>query len=609
MKADGLRNNKLKRHKYLAVLDLLLSKKEKIYVFSFSVLQVAANFLDLFSISLIGVAAKLQFDKEFEITSSTIVPLAFLAGVDREVQIFGLICVSVIFLVAKTFFSILLTKVIINYFSKIHLHISDDLFEKILKLPFLEAITLKLHSVNQIFSRGIEVLTIQVMAAIVIFISDFSFLVLMSIFLFSIDYKIALALFVSFGITGGYAYLSTRFVVSKSGHGIAHYVSESEEQIDNSLKLFRELRASNRSDYFKQDFILTRQKLANSLKHASFTPYYNKYAIEVGLVICLVIVGLVQLIFADLDSFGYTFIVFSISASRVIPSILRVQQGAIQIRSNLGLSKNTLDLIVSMRNIVTEKPFESNGTLEPEIMLDDVTGDLEFRSVEFTYPKGVFTLQDINLKFSEGSKVAIVGSSGSGKSTFVDLLLGLIEPDKGEILVGGINLQRLDIEQKSFFGYVPQETHIFNGTVRQNLLLRLSKDDISDGDIWDLFHSLDLGDFVNDLPDKLDSELGSGGITLSGGQKQRIGIARALIQKPRILVLDEITSALDTKSSASVLETVEQYSSSSTTIISVTHKVEQLGDPDQIILFENGKCRKVESLGDIPLNYFKKDLS
>lgn len=599
-------NAKTKQHNYLSVLGLMLSKKEKAKVVGFSLLQIAVNFLDLLSISLIGLAAKLQFDNEYEISNAGFVSIESLAKFDREIQIAGLICISVFFLISKTILSVMLTKRIIGYFSQMHLEVSTQLFESMLKLPFLELISIQVYRINQIFSRGIEVLTIQVMAAIVIFISDLSFLFLMSIFLILIDYKIALALLLSFGLTGGFAYLSTRNLMSKSGMGIAHYVGKSEEQIDNSLKLFRELRVSNRNDYFNEDFESNRKKLSNSLKFASFNPYYNKYAIEIGLIICFVAVGLVQLVFADFSSLGYTIIIFSISASRIIPSVLRVQQGAIQIRSNLGLSKNTIELIISIREIIVAKRSELNIKSKTKANPDGNLGELEFRTVGFTYPKGGFKLHDVNLKFCQGSKVAVIGASGSGKSTFVDLLLGLLVPDQGEILIGGMRLQDLEFEEERLFGYVPQEIHIFSGTVRQNLLLRDSAYVVSDDEVWDLLYSLDLGDFVSALPDKMESELGLGGITLSGGQKQRIGIARALIQKPRILVLDEITSSLDTSSSAKVMDAVVRYTSGKTTVISITHKPDHLSKSDQIVLIENGICREVDSLRDIPTTLFQE---
>ena len=210
-------------------------------------------------------------------------------------------------------------------------------------------------------------------------------------------------------------------------------------------------------------------------------------------------------------------------------------------------------------------------------------------------------LKDVSIKFLKNKFNAIVGATGSGKSTIAQLLLKFYSASEGEILIGGRSIQGLDADWlRERMGFVGQEPVLFSGTIRENVLV--GKEDASDEEVWGALRKANLGDFVAQLPEQLAYNIGFGGLKLSGGQKQRIAIARALIKQPEVLILDEATSALDRKSERSIQRTFEAIFLSKNlemTVICIAHKVRTIRKADCIWYIENGEVREQGLFGEL----------
>ena len=194
-------------------------------------------------------------------------------------------------------------------------------------------------------------------------------------------------------------------------------------------------------------------------------------------------------------------------------------------------------------------------------------------------------LDKISLKINPGKKIAFVGSSGAGKSTLLNLLVRLFDVNEGQILLNGKNIKNYRLNDlRNKITYVPQETLLFDGSIKENIKYN-SK--INDSEIKSLIKLCSLEDFVNSLPEKLNSKIGEGGVKISGGQRQRIGIARALAKKNKFLFFDEPTSNLDLKTESLIFNNM--YSLKNITIIVVAHRLDTIKNFDEIYLFENGK--------------------
>ena len=245
-----------------------------------------------------------------------------------------------------------------------------------------------------------------------------------------------------------------------------------------------------------------------------------------------------------------------------------------------------LDALSSISEIMTATEVENTfGKLK----VDKISGDVEFKDVSYHYPGGkTDVIKDFSLKVERGKCVAFVGSSGSGKSTIMNLVIGLLTPTEGEIFIDGKPMKELDlINYRQNISVVPQNSILFSGTIRENITYGL--EGYSEELLNKVVEMANINEFLKDFPDGLDTQVGEHGDKLSGGQKQRITIARALIRDPKILILDEATSALDNISEYHVQKAISASISGRTTFI-VAHRLSTIRNADLIVVIENGKC-------------------
>lgn len=219
--------------------------------------------------------------------------------------------------------------------------------------------------------------------------------------------------------------------------------------------------------------------------------------------------------------------------------------------------------------------------------IKNVRGDIEFRNVHFEYEKDVPVLNGISFTASAGSTTALVGSSGSGKSTILSLILNFIQPTKGEIFIDGKDLQSVRLQDyRRHLGVVLQDNFLFDGTILQNI--RFANPEASLERIKEVCAVANADEFIEKFPDAYDTVVGERGVKLSGGQRQRIAIARALLADPRILILDEATSSLDSESEALIQEGLNRLRSGRTTFV-IAHRLSTIRSSDQILVVEGGE--------------------
>ena len=235
--------------------------------------------------------------------------------------------------------------------------------------------------------------------------------------------------------------------------------------------------------------------------------------------------------------------------------------------------------------------------IEKPIVADEINGRIEYKSVSFKYPlrdikdKGVeeqVVLKGLNLSIEPGQKVAIVGASGAGKSTIIQLLVRAYDPDKGKILIDGNDLRKLSLKNyRRAIGIVPQDIILFDDTLRYNIVFGTSED-VAEKQLKEAVKMARVDEFLKDMENGLDTVIGERGVKLSGGERQRVGIARALIKNPSILIFDEATSSLDVENESLIKESIEKASKGRTTII-IAHRLSTIKGADKIIVLEKGK--------------------
>ena len=212
---------------------------------------------------------------------------------------------------------------------------------------------------------------------------------------------------------------------------------------------------------------------------------------------------------------------------------------------------------------------------------------IEFKKVTFSYSGRKPSLDKVNLFFEKGKMTALIGKSGAGKTTVIDLLLGLYDKDDGELEIDGKKIDKYDLNSfRNRVGYVPQEPQLFNASVKENLLW--SAPDSSEKDMWHACRLANAEAFVRELPDQLDTTLGDRGVRLSGGQRQRLALVRAIIRQPDLLILDEATSALDTESERLIQEAIAKLAGEMTIVV-IAHRLSTIRNADYVYVLHEGK--------------------
>ena len=286
----------------------------------------------------------------------------------------------------------------------------------------------------------------------------------------------------------------------------------------------------------------------------------------------------------DMGAIANTLVAFGVAAIRVLPSVNRINTYITQI----SYTQPSLDFVYQnlqegMKTDAMLKERKANSQRE-KLKLEN---QIELKHITFQYPDGdknIFT--DAHMIVPKGKSVGIIGTSGAGKSTIVDILLGLLHAQEGEITCDGVDIFKNYESWLAQIGYIPQAIYLVDESIRENIAFGIDEKDIDEKRIWEVLEEAQLKEFVEGLPNGLDTTIGDRGVRLSGGQRQRIGIARALYHDPEILVFDEATSALDNDTEAAVMEAVNSFLGKKTMII-IAHRLNTIEKCDSIYRVDN----------------------
>ena len=573
----------------------LLLRREK-YRLSLMVLgQTLLVVLDIFSIGLIGLYISNSLGLASTNESSGLSRIISLDLLTDNGKLYSLLVLAVILFILKTYFSVLLTKSILKFFGKKSSDFSSELIEDY----FLSGLQgLNRHNLQTFIfnvSRGTEILALQVLSPLSMAFCDFILLLTISLGLFLIDPRVALVTIFIFTVV---VVVISKLYGGKSsslGGNARKMTLECNGEIVKLHDSYREFFTKGKVNDSTTRIKHIRFDLSQVLAKVAFLPYVGKYVIEVTMILGGILVGIVTFSFSTLSQAVSTLAIFLVSASRLAPAILRIQQNYLSIRTYQGMSLNVVDLIAKARTERAEKlsqvePESSGAFFVPKIELD---------KIEFQYANNAnFVLTVDSLFIAPGQIVAFVGPSGSGKSTLVDIILGLLTPTSGLVRVSGEPPASALKNWPGMVAYVPQNVSIFDGTIRENLMLGHDSTDFDEKHLKKVIEMAALKDYLENSGIGPATNLGSGGQLLSGGQTQRIGIARALLTDPKLLVLDEATSSLDVVTEALINKMIKE-SKGNRTIIVIAHRLSTVVEADLIVYIEDGKIGATGSFEEV----------
>ena len=276
----------------------------------------------------------------------------------------------------------------------------------------------------------------------------------------------------------------------------------------------------------------------------------------------------------------------AMAAIRLLPSVNRMSSAI----GTIAFNEPSLDKTLENLNILnsTSGEWTSEKAMDKESVVPNLTNSIKFTGVSYRYPDSDnYVIENVSFEVKKGEAVGIVGPSGAGKTTTIDLMLSLLKPESGKILVDGVDVSMDPAKWISQIGYIPQMIFMLDDTIRANVAFGEPPSSVADEDVWRALEEAALADYIRTLPKGLDTEIGERGVRLSGGQRQRIGIARALYRNPGVLVFDEATSALDNDTENAIMESINRLQGNKTMII-IAHRLTTIEKCDHIYRVENG---------------------
>jgi ABC-type multidrug transport system fused ATPase/permease subunit len=554
-----------------------------------SLIQISLGLFDLIGIAIFGVMGSLAVSGIQSQSPNSrvgqILDFLHLSDLPFQNQAAILAILATSFLVARTLLTVVIAKRTLLFLCRRGAAISAELISRLLSTSLLYIQKRTTQQLLYALTSGVNTITVGVISTLVTLISDLSLLLILSVGLFLVDPAIAISTFSVFG--------AIIFVMYKSLHSTAHELGkkESELQIKSSEKVvevlltYRESVVRNRRTHYANEIGILRFDLANVQARLGFMPYIGKYVIETTLVLGALLIAAVQFAIHDAVTAVATLSIFLVTGTRISPAALRLQQALMQIKGSLGGAEPTLQLIDELMSDTIMDNVEHSVNFEYK----DFDPKLSLQDISFSYPKSdIPALSSINLKIESGSVVALVGPSGGGKTTLIDVLLGIIKPDTGSVQIAGLEPIEAIRKSPGAISYVPQDVAIIDGTIRQNVGMGFPPEFSTDIRVNTAIEIAGLMNFVSSLPNGLDTQVGERGTKISGGQRQRLGIARALFTNPKLLVLDEATSALDGESESQVTDAIMRLKGS-VTVIMIAHRLSSIRNATQVIYIDKGE--------------------
>lgn len=349
----------------------------------------------------------------------------------------------------------------------------------------------------------------------------------------------------------------------------------------------KDVKVLNREEFFVRNYYESGKVGANL--STTYAVLNNVPRLLIETVFIVGILGFLMLFIqggGDMSALVSTVAAFGVAAMRVLPSVNRINTYITQIsytQPSLDFVYQNLQEGMKTDAMLAERKANSQ---KDKLKLEH---QIELNHISFHYPdsdKDIFT--DAHMVVPKGKSVGIIGTSGAGKSTIVDILLGLLHAQQGEIICDGVDIFKNYESWLAQVGYIPQSIYLVDESIRDNIAFGIDGDKIDEKRIWEVLEEAQLKEFVEELPQGLDTTIGDRGVRLSGGQRQRIGIARALYHDPEILVFDEATSALDNETEAAVMDAVNSFHGKKTMVI-IAHRLNTIEKCDVIYKVEDRK--------------------
>lgn len=588
------------RESVSTAISLLSPRDRRLYWLAVA-LQFLLALMDLVGVLLLGgVGALLAATASNTQTAGPVAVLLDRLGwgaVPSTTLAFTLAGAAALLLIVKSALALLIQSRLLRFLGNRAGTTSADLADRFLSLPMLEVRRHPSQVTAYALMDGVSALITGLLGSFMVVVSEAALLTVLGVALLLIDPVTTVVAVLYFG---GVAFLVHRrlgAMAQRAGTVIPEANVAARTSVEDAVNTYPEIVVLGRRRTFIERFAQERGRFAAAQARSLAISAAPRYLIESALVLGTTLIAITLILTNDLAGAVGGIVLFLAAASRVVPSMLRLNSATITMRNQSAAAERAEKLAQEIA-AAEANLGEHDATPEGQVREADnhaepgvsaASGDILITDASLTYPgRNAPALSDINLSAPAGCSLALVGPTGSGKSSLAALILGLVEPTAGSVRIGGVRPQELTQAGQIHVGYVPQEVALVAGSVRDNVALGVPAEDIDDDRVWAALRRAHLAEFVSSLPEQLDTLVGERGQRLSGGQRQRIGLARALYEPPLLLVLDEATSALDAETERSIAETIHSLSGHVTTV-TVAHRLATIRQADIVAYLHSGQ--------------------
>jgi ATP-binding cassette, subfamily B, bacterial PglK len=575
-------------------LGKLFTKREKI---SFCILlggMIVGAGLETVSVGVIPVfiSAVISPEKVMQFRLAETVLRYFRLTTSRDILLWGSLAL-ILFFIFKTIYLCFQYYLQVRYVQNLQFRLTRRMFTAYMNAPYQFHLA---HNSAELFRNTEEVE--RIMSRVLLPVLDLSMQGLMMLSILALLFVsrplMALMATLVMGIAGGVYQWWVKEKLRVYSREAQKHRELMVKAIQEGLGVIKEIRVLHREKNFVQIFARSLLRTVNAMRYQLVTnkivPPYMEFISVTGLLIVAIFLVLTgqatEAIAPTLALFAAAFVRLKINISRVVVGVNQFRFGVVSINP----------VYLDLKTLENNKMHTANTNIQdnaPQRL--QLSRELSLEGVWYRYPgRKEYALKDVSLTLCQGQSMAFVGPTGAGKTTIVDVILGLLEPEKGRITVDGKDIYtNLQAWQRNI-GYIPQFIYLTDDTIRHNVALGLEDEEIDEEKLWKAIRTAQLESFVHTLSEGVETVIGERGIRLSGGQRQRIGIARALYHDPEVLIMDEATSALDSSTEKALIESIDKLKGERT-IIMIAHRLTTVQNCDTLYFVKD--CR-IESHGN-----------
>ncbi len=569
-------------------LNILFTKKQLFKLYLVLLASIFATFFEVIGIGSIPVFAMLITDVEGLINNiSQYISIDFINEIDRKTLQITAACLLVLIFLFKNLFLFLLLFLQGKLLKELRSATSNKLYHYYIYMPYIKHLNHNPSILIRSVTSDIKAAFVFIQSYIMM-IRESLILAALFIFLVVVDPLISFFLLFFLGIPVISFYNFYKKILKSKGKYLQTLLGDEIKTVNQSLGAIKETKLFNKEYHFLSYFKNLVQKKENLSFFAYLISGSPRLFLEVMALFSVALISAFLILFGKTPEAILPLIsLFAVSAVRFIPALNVITASLTTIR----FLQPSFDLVTKEIKKLKSSSilFKRDTTTQIEAKNFKLNDAIIMKDISFDYEEGMrATLRNINLQVKKGKSVGIIGKSGSGKSTLVDIMLGLLEPQKGGVYFDDKNIKNeLSLWQKQI-GYIPQDIYLLDDSIKKNITFGLKDDEIDEKLLLQSLKIAQLKDLVDTLPDAIDTIVGNKGVKLSGGERQRVGIARAMYNLPKILVFDEATSSLDIENENKILDEIYENKDDKTLII-ISHRNNTVKYCDLIYVLEDGK--------------------